>query len=174
MIEKNKKQILKNRAEKLAIPIEKLANTSDFMEVVVFSLADEKYAIETQYIEEVYPLKEYTVLPCVPPFIFGLTNVRRKIMLIINLKVLFSIPASELDAEQKLVILGKHDASFALLTDGFTGIQNISKERMQSSLPTFTGIREDFLKGIMGDGTVVLDGQKLLKSKQLILNEIVD
>lgn len=170
---KNTQQILKSRAEKLAKPIERTEQISEFDEVLVFNLGEEKYAIETKYVTEVYPHKNYTILPCAPAFVFGLANVRRKILLIIDLKVLFSIP-NEVGSQKKLVILRYDHKSFAILSDGFTSIRKIPKEGLQASLPTLTGIREDFLKGLLVDGTVILDGQRLLNSKHLIVDEKVD
>lgn len=166
------KEILKKRAERLSKPLEERQQFYG-LEVLGFTLGDESYALETRYIEEVYPLKECTPLPKAPPFVFGLTHIRRKIMLVINLKILFDIPNLKEVKDPKLIILGQEDREFALLTDGLNGIQTISNEQIQSSLPTLKGIREDFLKGVSSDGTVILDGRKLLASKVLILDEAV-
>lgn len=170
-VEKNK-NILKRRAEKLAKSIESDDSAADSIEVLIFELGEEKYGIETKYISEVYPLKNHTLLPCVPSFVYGLANVRRKIVLIVDLKVLFSIPDDK-TAPKKLIILGNDESGFSIVTDGLSEIQRISKDKLQTSLPTLTGVREDFLKGLMTDGTVILDGQKLLTSQYLIVNESV-
>lgn len=167
----NPLEILRSRKEKLAKPIGQQELNGDRLEVMVFNLGDESYAIETKYIVEVYPLKEYTPLPCTPPFVYGLTNVRRKILLIIDLKVLFSIPSKEGTDLKRLIILGTEEYGFGILTDGFKEIQKVAKEGLQTSLPTLTGIRGDFLKGLMNDGTVILDGEKLLKSKALVIED---
>jgi len=170
--QENKLQILKKRADILAKPIERQELLENFIEVLVFNLGEEHFAIETKYITEVYPLKEYNILPDAPAFVYGLTNIRRKILLIIDLAVLFSIP-NEINTLKKLLILGTDEPKFAIVTDGFRDIRRIPKDRLQPSLPTLTGIREDFLLGILIDGTVILDGQKLLTSKYLIVDETV-
>jgi purine-binding chemotaxis protein CheW len=46
--------------------------------VVEFLLGVERYAIEFKYIREIQPLRDLTPLPCAPPFVLGLINVRGK------------------------------------------------------------------------------------------------
>lgn len=166
-------KILRERAEKLAKPLEEQESLTHSLEILIFTLGEENYGIETKYIVEVNPLKDFTPLPSAPTYVYGLANVRRKILLIIDLKKLFSIP-EESNISNKLVILGNVEKSFAILIDNFSGIRKISKDNLQSSLPTLTGIRQEFLKGLTNDGVVILDGQKLLSSQYLIINETIN
>lgn len=168
-----KNDVLKARAEMLAKPMAAVEVSEEIMEILVFQLANEQYAIETQYLNEVYPLKDYTPLPCTPAFIYGITNVRRKILAIIDLRVIFSLPHSE-DDGKKIVILSEEDVELALLIDTFSGIRKVPINTVQTSLPTLTGVRQEFLKGILLDGTVVLDGKKILTSKLLIVDQAVE
>lgn len=165
--------ILKMRAERLAKVLQKEDSVHDFMEVLVFKLAQEKYAIETIYVKEVYPYKDCTTLPSAPPFIFGLVNVRRKVLSIFDLKVFFDLPAEE-SQEKKLIILEHHDMELALLTDGVDGIRRIPFNDIQPSLPTLTGARQDFLKGVTPERIILIDAEKLLTSQQIIVNETVE
>lgn len=166
-------EILKERAKTLAKPLEQEEFKGDYLEILVFKLASERYGIETEFAREVYPLKDYTYLPCAPPFIFGLINVRRKILTIIDLKVLFSMPSSS-NEESKIVILKQGDHEFGILSDGFEGIQRILVNKIQPTLPTLTGIRAELLKGVTLEGIVILDGKKLLSSKQIIVDQMVE
>lgn len=169
----NKKNILKERAECLSKIIEDKELKNETIELVPFQLDQENFALETKYVKEVYPLKDYTFVPCAPNFLYGLTNVRRKILPIIDLKVFFGL-SNDRNTEKKLLILSNNEIEFAILTDGFSGIKIVQKDELQMTLPTLTGIRQDFLKGLLIDGTVILDGQKLLTSPHLVINETVD
>ena len=86
---KEKKTILKARAKALALEPEREKRKGEYLEVVEFLLAYETYAIETAYVREVYPLKELTVLPCTPPFVLGIINVRGQILSVIDIKKFF-------------------------------------------------------------------------------------
>lgn len=168
-----KNKVLVERAEILARTIGEKKEKIDSLEIIPFKLDQETFALETQYVKEVYPLKEYTFLPCAPAFVYGLANVRRRIFPIIDLKVLFNIP-NDVNAEKKLLILENEEIELAILIDHFNTIRTISKNELQLSLPTLTGIRQDFLKGLIVDGTVILDGQKLMTSLYLALDVNVD
>ena len=60
--------LLKVRAQTLAQELENGA-IAEYVEVVVFVLAYETYGINTDYVREVYPLKDLTPLPCTPSFV---------------------------------------------------------------------------------------------------------
>lgn len=173
-IESVKEKVLKERAKSLSRIIGTTNNKVETIELISFFLGQENFALETKYIKEVYPLKEYTVVPCAPEFLFGLTNVRRRILPIIDLKGFFSLVSDNSEGEKKLVILSNNEVEFALLTEGFSGIRIVNVEELQPNLPTLTGIRQDFLKGLLIDGTVILDGQKLLTSSHLVINDSFD
>lgn len=166
----NKKRILKERAQRLSRSFKEKDLKIEMIEVVPFTLGQEQFALETKYVKEIHPLKDYTFVPCAPNFLYGLTHVRRNILPIIDLKVFFSLP-NDSSIKKKLLIIGNQEVEFAILTDDFSGIRNVSKDELQITLPTLTGIRQDFLKGLLVDGTVILDGEKLLTSPHLVIDE---
>jgi len=167
-------QVLKVRAEGLAKILEAAGTTAQLIEILVFKLGKEMYAIETKYIKEVFPLKDYTPLPCVPSFIYGLVNVRRRILSIFDLRTFLGLKAAE-RSEKKLVILEDKEMEFALLTDGFDGIQKIHPEQIQHALPNaLTDANQDFLEGIISEKIILLNGRKLMSSKLIIVNESVE
>lgn len=166
----DKNLILKKRAEILAKDLKSENQNENEIEALVFKLAQERYAIETKYINEVYPLKDYTPLPGVPAYIYGLTNVRRKILSILDLKPLFGLPSTG-EKEKKIVILEGFDMEFALLIDGVEDVLRINPSHLQTSLPTLTGVRQEFLLGITSERIVILDGKKLLTSQHIIVDQ---
>jgi purine-binding chemotaxis protein CheW len=166
---RNKQTILHERAKRLAMPIQSKEHPVASVEIIPFQLNQESFALETKYVKEIYPLKNHCFLPCAPDFVYGLTNVRRRILPIIDLKVFFSLPSNE-GTEKKLLIIENEDREFAILIDSFSNVKKLKKTDIQKSLPTLTGIRQDFLKGLIVDGTVILDGEKLLTSPHLVIS----
>jgi purine-binding chemotaxis protein CheW len=164
--------ILRERARILAQPTEQ-DETEETIEVVTMLLAYENYAIETAYVREVYPLKELTPLPCTPPFVAGIVNVRGQVMSVIDLKKLFELPTQGITDLNKVVILSDGDMEFGILADAILGVQDISLEGFQTKLPTLTGIREDYLKGITAERLVVLDAAKMLHHDGIVVHEEV-
>jgi purine-binding chemotaxis protein CheW len=164
--------VLKERARKLAQPPEEETQAVT-IEVVTLLLAYETYAIETAYVREVYPLKDLTPLPCTPAFVAGIVNVRGQVMSVIDLKQLFELPAKGITDLNKVVIISDGDMEFGILADAILDVRHIALHELQSGLPTLTGVRDDYLRGITADGLVVLDAQKLLHSDNIVVNEDV-
>ena len=169
-----KHSILKARAQKLAELTKEDVEKEDCIEVVEFTLGKERYAIESIYVREVYPLKNLTVLPCVPDFVYGVINVRRKIISLIDLKKVFDLPNQEHTPYSKVVILEKEDMEFAILCDTLIGVTAVPVAKIQTSLPTLTGLKQEFFKGVTTDYLTILDADSLLTSKKLVVNETIE
>lgn len=167
----SQKNLLKKRAEELAKP-NKQGDTEESLEVLTFNLSDEFYGIETKFVKEVFPLKTFTILPTAPLFLMGLTNIRRKIISIIDLRVFFLLPRTE-SSHKKAILISDNVQEFAIFCNEVMDIKTIPLNEMQASLTTLNGIKEEFLKGITREYTV-LDGNKLLNSSRLIIDEFVE
>lgn len=171
--EEKKNKILRARAKMLAIEPERKI-FEERLEVVEFLLAHEKYAVETAYVREVYPLKEFTPIPCAPPFVLGIINVRGQILSVIDVKKFFDLPEKGLTDLNKIVILSSETMEFGILADVIVGVRSIPASEMQTSLPTLTGIREEYLKGVTKELITILDAAKLLSDKNIIVHEEID
>ena len=166
------RRILRQRAEILAQEAKK-AEAGNHIEVVEFLLAGEHYGIESHSIREVYPLKDYTPLPGVPPFVFGLMNVRGRVISIIDLKNFFDLPQQGISDLNKIIIINNRVLEFGILADAILGVRNIAVSDLRPPLPTLTGIREEFLKGVTGERLVVLDAARILADNKIIVHEEV-
>lgn len=169
--QEQKNQILRDRAKSLAKEPEVKNEEENFVEVVEFILAYETYGIESSYVRELFPLKELTSLPGTPPFILGLTNVRGKILPVIDIKRFFDLPTIGLTDLNKLIILNSRNVEFGILADAIKGIRFLSLDTLQPALATLTGIRAEYLKGVTNDRVVILDAAKLLNDKSISMQE---
>lgn len=164
--------ILKARAHTLAQAPEQAAAT-ECIEVVTFLLAHETYGIETAYVREIHPLKDLTPLPCTPPFVVGIVNVRGQVISVIDIKKFFDLPEKGLFDLNKIIILSDGIMEFGILADAVLDVRSIPRQQIQPSLPTLTGIREQYLRGITADRLIVLDAYSLLTSCSIVVHEEV-
>jgi purine-binding chemotaxis protein CheW len=168
-----KKRILLERARALAKPISQPAAVEDVLMTVLFRLAGESYAVEFPFVREVYPLREFTPLPSTPPFVLGIVNVRGQILSIVDLRYFFELPRARLSETNSLIILRYGEMEYGILADEILGVQSLARNELQQDVPTLTGIRETYLKGVTRDRIVLLDGGKILSDKSLIVQEQV-
>jgi len=164
-----KTEILRSRAEELARPDNSVNKADSFCEVLGFMLAHEKYALELPYIREVYPLKELTPVPCTPDFVLGIINFRGQILSVIDFKKIFALPARDIDEQNRVIVLYSDDMEFGILADSIIGTSSVQISDIQSSLPTLTGILSEYLKGVTRDRVIILNGEKILSDKNLIV-----
>lgn len=166
-------KILKERAKIFSRESEAKGEKDEYIEVLEFLLAHEMYGVELKYVREVYPLKELTPIPAIPAFVLGIVNVRGEILSVIDIKKFFDLPEKGLTNLNKVIILHSADMEFGILADSIIGVRNILLSEMKTSLPTLTGIREEYLKGVTKEREIILDGGKLLSDKSIIVNENV-
>lgn len=143
------------------------------LEVVEFVLAHERYAIESRFIREVAVLESLTPLPCVPAFVLGIVNLRGEMLPIIDLKKFFELPDKGLGDLNKIIVLRSGEALFSVLADAIAGVRRVLLADVHPSPPALTGIRRDYLKGITAERLVVLDAEKLLSDKSIVVQEEV-
>lgn len=166
-------QLLTARAQRLAQETSSAQEPQDTLEVIEFVLAYERYAVESVHVREVYPLKELTPLPGTPAHVLGIINLRGQILSVIDIKRFFDLPPKGLGNLDKVIVLRSDAMEFGILADQIIGTRLVSTSDLQASLPTLTGIRENYLKGVTADRLVVLDAQKLLSDRMVVVDEQV-
>ena len=169
----NRQKILKLRAEELAEEPKKDRVSEKGLEIVTFMLADEIYGIESSFVREVVYLKSITQLPCTPSFVFGITNVRGKLVSIIDLKDLLDLPVRGIKDLNRVLIVRTQDLELGLLTDDIGSVKIIFSHDLQPSLPALTGLRSEYMQGITEQRLIVLDIKKILTDTRIIVNEKV-
>lgn len=150
------------------------AQDGTVLELLEFRLASERYALESRYVENVHPLRDLTPLPCTPVFILGLVNIRGRVLPVIDLKKFFVLPEQGLTDLHRIILVRGHDLEVGLLADVIVGIRTLATAGLQPALPTLSGIRADYLRGIGEGGLVVLDLQRILTDPRIIVNEEVE
>jgi purine-binding chemotaxis protein CheW len=171
LLHEEKHSVLKARAKALAVEKKDKTGQKESIEIVVFRLASETYGIESSYIREVYPLKDYTILPGTPLFVLGIVNVRGQIISIIDLKKLFNLPEKEPGELNKVIIIHNERMEFGILADTILDYYPVSVDAIQTSLPNISGIGSEYLKGVTNEHLIILDAKKILEDKKIIINQ---
>jgi purine-binding chemotaxis protein CheW len=167
------RRVLRDRARILAIAPTPPPTDGELIHTLRFSLGAESYAVESGHVREVFPLPRVAPLPCVPSFVRGIINVRGRIVSLLDLKVVLGLSSSGFSPTSGVIILQSPGVEFGLLADEIQGLAAIPRSSLQAALPTLTGVRAEYLKGVTVDGLVLLDAEKLLADKKLVIDETV-
>jgi purine-binding chemotaxis protein CheW len=167
-------RILRARAKALAIPPRRSMSAGAMLELLEFRLASERYALETRHVRGVHPLRDLTPLPCTPAFVLGIVNVRGRILPVLDLKKFFDLPEHGLTDLHRIILVQENDLEFGLLADVIVGVRSVAADSLQPSLPTLTGIRAEYLKGIGEERLVVLEMERILADPKIIVHQEVE
>lgn len=164
-----RKKVLRVRAVALAQAREQEEVETDLLELLAFSLGAESYAIDSAAVKEVYALKEITPVPGTPPYVLGVVAVRGRIVSVVDLGRLFGSPPRDTALFTKAIVLKSTAMEFAVLADDVSGMCRVAVADLQASLPTLTGTRKKYLRGVTSDRVAVLDAQMLLGDDALVV-----
>jgi purine-binding chemotaxis protein CheW len=166
---------LRDRAKALAREAVATGETGEFLEVVEFLVANERYGIESHHVREVYPVGDLTPMPCVPSYVLGVINMRGRVVSVVDLKRFFELPQKGLSDLNKAIIVSAPGMELGILADAVVaGLRRIRMQDLHPSLPTLTEIRAEYLRGVTGDRLVVLDAEKILSDPKLVVRQEVE
>jgi purine-binding chemotaxis protein CheW len=165
--------LLAARAVQLAAMPAEAAQGGERLSCLEFLLSGESYALEMSYIGETLPLTDFTPLFCTPPFVLGITNVRGRIISIIDLRRFFELPEVGLSDLNRVIVVSDGAMEFGVLADAIVGMTELALGDLQAAPATFSGIREEFLAGVTADRLALLDMGKILADKRVVVHEEV-
>jgi purine-binding chemotaxis protein CheW len=119
-------------------------------------------------------MRELTPVPGTPPFVLGIINVRGQILSVIDIKKFFELPEKGLTEVDAVIIIYNDKMEFGILADKVIGTLSIMMRDIQPSIPGFTGIRAQYLKGVTGDRMAILDAAKLLSDTNILVRDRVE
>jgi purine-binding chemotaxis protein CheW len=168
---KRARAILDERARALARPPAAEVRAGDRLEVLVFALSGETYAIEAAAVREVTRLADYTVVPGAPSLLFGVTNFRGEVLPIFDLRRLTGLAVKGLTDLSRLLVLGEERDEIGLVADEVRDVQALSRDAILDPPPALAGIGRELLLGVTGGATMVLSARGLLRDPRLFLDQ---
>jgi len=167
------KRILRERAEALAKPMEEARTPAEPLELLVFSLAGERYGIETAHVLEVVPLRGLTSVPCTPPFLLGVVNHRGRILPVLDLRRLFELAGQGIAKGGRVVAVAVGGMAFGIFADAVAGSVRLGADEVAPPPVSLARDRQAFIRGITGGMVAVLDLEALASDPRITVNEEV-
>lgn len=162
--------VFAQRAEALAaVPMPRVA--ADTMELLVFDLGDERYAFPSAQVRELRPLGVITPVPGAPAFIAGVTNVRGRVVPILDLRPYFGLPLGG-EAAQTVLILTSSQGDVGIVATAHPVMHALPPNELDNlPLGASPGLDTTYVRGVTPEFIVVLDAERLLADRRLIIDE---
>jgi purine-binding chemotaxis protein CheW len=164
------KQILEERAKALARPLDSAPTATAMLDLLVFSLAGERYGIETEHVLETMSLRELTPVPCTPPLILGVMNHRGRILPILDLRRLLELQGQGVPPGGRVVAVEAGGMTFGILAEALVGTTQVAAHDVAPPPVSLTEDRQALCKGVTGTMVAVLDVEALAQDPRIMVN----
>ena len=106
---------------------------------LIFAMANEKYALEIEYLQEIILADvEYTDISGTPQEVLGLITLRDELLLVIDLRNYYGF-ATEKKESNRILVISYEGKKIGFLIDEIIDIKNITMENIESMSDAFDG-----------------------------------
>ena len=150
------------------------AQTAQGEPAVLFRLgAEEHYAVAYRHAVEIVQRTAVAPVPCTPPHIAGVMNLRGELVSVLDLKQMLSAVPAEYDATAPILVVALGEVTVGLRIDEVLGQLLIDAAGLEPPLPS-EGVRNlGWVAGVHGGTVTVLDVAALLSGGDLVVDERV-
>lgn len=100
------------------------------MQIVIFKLKDELFAVETAKVQSITDVMEITKVPKAPMHIKGLINLRGNILSLLDINLLLNIEKEE-NVQRNVIIIDIEEEEIAILVDEVEEVLEIDEKIIQ-------------------------------------------
>jgi chemotaxis signal transduction protein len=151
--------LLRSRAASLA-RAQETRPSADPLHVIVFTLGGERYGLESACVLHVAMLQMMTPLPGAAAPLFGITQWRGDVLTLLDLRDVFGARARGLTDMGRIVVVDGPDRNFGVVADAVLGMAELTAGDI-APLPVEEGRQQSLLRGMTGDGVLVIDSNAL-------------
>ncbi len=141
------------------------------LQVVVFQVADEHYAVDISGIREILRLPEITKVPHSPEFVDGVINPRGTVIPVIDLHKRFGIEQRDSTNDTRVMVLNVSDSLVGAIVDSVSEVLTFTEEQIEPVDRLSVTISAEYITGVakMEDRLVILlDYEKVLGTQERV------
>lgn len=127
-------------------------------QLVIFELSKEQFGVEISTVESIIKMQTITKVPHAPVFIEGVTNLRGKVLPVIDLRKRFGMPQREITKDSRIVVVSIGETEMGMVVDGVSEVLTVSDTEIEPTPRMVTTIDSSFITGIakVNDRLVIL------------------
>jgi purine-binding chemotaxis protein CheW len=145
------------------------------VQYLTFITAGEEYAISIVKVTEIVEYEAVTTVPNTPVWIRGVTNLRGRVVPVVDLAVKFGLPASGISKFSCIIItevmFEGENLTMGVLADSVSQVIELSADEIEQTPPFGTRVRTEFLLGMGTLGKkfcLILDIDKVLSADEML------
>jgi purine-binding chemotaxis protein CheW len=145
------------------------------VQYLTFITAGEEYAISIVKVTEIVEYEAVTTVPNTPVWIRGVTNLRGRVVPVVDLAVKFGLPASGISKFSCIIItevmFEGENLTMGVLADSVSQVIELSADEIEQTPPFGTRVKTEFLLGMGTLGKkfcLILDIDKVLSADEML------
>ncbi|RJR29798.1 MAG: chemotaxis protein CheW [Desulfobacteraceae bacterium] len=145
---------------------------------LTFRLGEEVFAIDVKQVREVLDLTRIAKVPRAPEFMRGVINLRGSVVPVVDLKMKFGLPRTELTMNSRIVVmeidLGGEVTILGAMADSVHEVLELEPSQIQAPPRLGTRWRSEFIRGMGkrgGEFVTIIDIDRVFSSDELALGQ---
>lgn len=136
-------------------------------EILLFTIEDNVYGIEIQYITEIIGIQPITIVPKVPAYIKGVINIRGKVVPVMSVRSRFGKEEIEFDSRTCIIVVEWDGVAVGLIADRVREVETVKPEEICPT-PDYKSVNmNQYIRCIINSE----DGVRLLLNCQKLVME---
>jgi purine-binding chemotaxis protein CheW len=145
------------------------------VQYLTFFTASEEYAISIVKVSEIVEYEAVTTVPNTPIWIRGVTNLRGRVVPVVDLAVKFGLPASAVSKFSCIIItevmFQGEKLTMGVLADSVSQVIDLSADEIEETPPFGTRVKTEYLLGMGALGKkfcLILDIDRVLSADEML------
>ncbi|GAB1420610.1 hypothetical protein MASR2M15_07180 [Anaerolineales bacterium] len=157
----NQARILEQRAKSYAQQAKSTEETAHIRSYITLVLGNERYGIDVMVVQQVRAIGNISPVPGTPDFYLGVTNIRGKILSVLDLKRFLGMAAEE-QTGKELLVIRTQALELGIIADEIEDVISLSPaEILAVDLP--------YALGLTASSITILDMAMIIRDKRLIV-----
>lgn len=139
------------------------------IQLVTFRLKDESYGINVMQVQEVLRVTEIAPVPGAPNYVLGIINLRGNVVTVIDTRIRFGLPTTEVDDASRIVIIESDDQVVGIMVDSVAEVVELQYSEIDSAPNTGNDESSRYIQGVASRDDnllIVVDLNKLLTEEE--------
>jgi purine-binding chemotaxis protein CheW len=165
-------EILEARAQRIAGVSQDKAD-EQLITALVIGIGSEVYALPIDTLKTVHEHITIVPVPCVPPYVAGVANMRGHIIPVLNLGILMHGVEVMVSQDNALIEVKNDTLTVAFLVETIGEIATFSTAALSAVPPEAEGRHAEYLRGVFPEGAGLIDVDAILNDEALTIMEKV-
>jgi purine-binding chemotaxis protein CheW len=127
------------------------------MQLVVFMLGNEYYGADIAMVREVGPLERVTRVPRTPAYLEGVTNLRGRVIPVIDLRRRLGLPVSAATNATRIAVAELEGAQVGMIVDSVVEVLRVPAASIEAPPAIMSKVETEYLLGVAkADGRLVV------------------